>query len=183
MKLSRRQQEKLVFLFCFACLAIILFLSLRVAIQNRKNYALYREAGSQKSDLQKMKQLIDSGADVNARIHAHMDGGWTPLHRAVSSADYSSPNNTKAVIEFLLANGADVNAKDPNESTALMEAAREYNSEIVRLLISKGADVNFRHGNTTALSMAQTEAEARKNPKHPNYVETVRLLKAAGAKE
>src|SRR5687768_13441033 len=108
MKLPQRKQEKLVFLYCFAALAIILFLCLRVVNQNRKNYALYVEAEMQKPNLQKMKHLIAAGADVNARIHAHMDGGWTPLHRAVENSFFRSPDNTKAVVKLLLDKGADV---------------------------------------------------------------------------
>ncbi|RMG00336.1 MAG: ankyrin repeat domain-containing protein, partial [Acidobacteria bacterium] len=51
-------------------------------------------------------------------------------------------NNDKSVVEYLLENGRDVNAKNSNGWTALMYAAKGGCKEIVELLIEKGADVN-----------------------------------------
>ena len=48
----------------------------------------------------------------------------------------------KEIAELLIAEGADVNAKDDNGRTPLMDAARKGNKEIVELLIAEGADVN-----------------------------------------
>ena len=49
-----------------------------------------------------------------------------------------------AGVQALLDSGADVNAKDENDMTALHWAASGGNEELVELLISKGADVNAK---------------------------------------
>ena len=48
-------------------------------------------------------------------------------------------NRHKEVVELLLRNGADVDAKDKYGNTALMYAANYFCTEIVPLLISYGA--------------------------------------------
>ena len=48
-----------------------------------------------------MKKLLKSGVDINCRHPL----GWSALHTAVVNTDW-------AVIEFLIENGADVNARD-----------------------------------------------------------------------
>jgi serine/threonine protein kinase len=52
--------------------------------------------------------------------------------------------DSKDLVELLIANGADINAKNKNGSTALLLAVKNQNYEIVELLIAKGADINAR---------------------------------------
>ena len=77
------------------------------------------------------------------------------------------------VVELLVNNGADVNAKDEEGVTALTIAAREGCLEVMEFLIVKGGDVNAKDkkGNT-ALSLASAEKEHG----------IVQYLKAHGAK-
>ena len=56
------------------------------------------------------------------------------------------------LVDFLLANGADVNAQQ--ERTALMLAAESGNISIAQKLIQAGADVNKNYRNYTALQEA-----------------------------
>ena len=50
----------------------------------------------------------------------------------------------KSGVESMIANKADLNLKDPETgNTPLMEAAREFDVEIVRLLAAHDADVNL----------------------------------------
>ena len=48
------------------------------------------------------------------------------------------------VVELLIANGANVNAKDKDGGTPLLHATLSGHRETVELLISKGADVNAK---------------------------------------
>ena len=71
----------------------------------------------------------------------------------------SSGNREK--IELLIAQGADVNARDSNGNTPLMLAARSGHSEIVQFLIDRGADVHLKDnlGNTPLIDTAGYASE------------------------
>ncbi|MDB4816692.1 ankyrin repeat domain-containing protein, partial [bacterium] len=83
-----------------------------------------------------VKQCIAAGADINAKI-----GGWTALHHAANVGN-------KEIVELLIANGADVNAKDDNLTlwTPLHKAASRGHNAIVEILLSRSANVNAKDG-------------------------------------
>lgn len=88
------------------------------------------------SNIEAMKILIKSGADLNDRNI----WGWTPLM-------FSIRNNNLEVLRFLIDNGGDVNlvSKEGLKWTAILEAAVTCkNPEIINFLVSKGANVNQR---------------------------------------
>ena len=64
-------------------------------------------------DLEKVKQLLENGADVNA--------GDKDDRTALM---FAAGNGHKEVVELLIENGADVNAKNIMGKTALMSASR-----------------------------------------------------------
>ena len=76
-------------------------------------------------NIEAVKQHLDAGADVNAD-----SGGYTPLHFAA----------TKEIAELLIANGADVNAKDDEGETPLDWASRHR---------PKTAELLRKHGGKT----------------------------------
>ena len=78
------------------------------------------------TNLEKVRLLVDAGADVNARSKQ----GMTPLLIAANNA------GSTEIVRFLLSKGAKV------EGTVLIGAANSGDLELVRLLIDKGADVN-----------------------------------------
>ena len=89
-----------------------------------------------KGDFRKVKDLIQSGADVNVRD----DRGHTLLMEA---AWHDNP----WIVEQLLKSGADVNAQDVYGRTPLSEAISAGNSsEVVRILIKYGAKVSVEGG-------------------------------------
>ena len=64
-----------------------------------------------------MKKLLKSGVDINCRHPL----GWSALHTAVVNTDW-------AVIEFLIENGADVNARDEFSSASRVAAQERVSS-------------------------------------------------------
>ena len=115
-------------------------------------------------DIDQVQQLISQGVDINSRDPRM---GWTLLRTAIQ-------NRRQAVTEFLIAKGADVNAKDNSGQTPLHAAVNTGQKDTVELLITKGADVNVMGGRgDNALSLA----------KKRRYTEIVELLLKHGAEE
>ena len=85
-------------------------------------------------DLDSVKTLVSSGADVNATGPAFFS---TPLHEAVKGRHTN-------IVQFLISNGADVNARGGSYrlETALHHASERGYTDIVGLLITAGADIN-----------------------------------------
>lgn len=107
-----------------------------------------------------VKKLRGRGAEIN-------NAGWTPLI-------YASTGGQDAIVEYLLKEGADVNAVSPNGTSALMMAVREGKGSTVALLIARGADVNRRNqAGGTALAWAL----------RGNEQAMAAALRRAGAKE
>jgi ankyrin repeat protein len=114
--------------------------------------------------LEKVRDLVV--ADINL-VNAYSDGGWTPLHLAAHAGH-------KAVAEFLLANGADVQAWSKNSlaNQPLHAAAAGQQTELVALLLENGAEIDSpEHGGFTALHLASENGT----------LEMVKLLLAKGA--
>ncbi|PAA54585.1 hypothetical protein BOX15_Mlig005281g1, partial [Macrostomum lignano] len=88
------------------------------------NTALHVAAG--KRDLEMVKILCDSGADINAQNNA----GQTPLHISANEGD-------EAVVRFLHSNKADASILDKQDRSPLHMAAERGQTKIVELLIDK----------------------------------------------
>jgi ankyrin repeat protein len=82
--------------------------------------------------------LLQAAIEENPEfVHAKATDGETPLHKAAG-------NNQTAVVEFLLANGARVDAQDNDGETPLRDAAKAGYTDVMELLIANGADLNAR---------------------------------------
>lgn len=79
-----------------------------------------------RGSLPAVQALVKRGAAINRK-------GWTPLHYACSGPD-------NGVAAFLIANGAELNARSDNGTTPLMMAARYGNGDLVPLLLKAGAE-------------------------------------------
>lgn len=77
------------------------------------------------------KQLVQKGAQINRP-------GWTPLHYACSTGKYE-------VAQYLVANGAMVNALSPSYTTPLMMAVNSGNDLLIKFLLDNGADLRMRN--------------------------------------
>ena len=94
-------------------------------------------------NIEAVKQHIAAGTDVDAKTR-----GETPLLWAARFGQ-------SQVAELLIAEGADVNAKNVVGQTPLHWAAMAGHKEIIELLIAAGADVNAKDAGTTPLDVAE----------------------------
>jgi hypothetical protein len=105
---------------------------------------------AENGDIQRVRELLDSGADPNLRDNRF---GVTALIMAWGYTE---------IVRLLLEKGADPNLRDNLGTTALMMAALEGETETVRLLLENGADPNLidKDGDTAfglALSDGHTD--------------------------
>ena len=103
--------------------------------------------------------LVVVGMFITAPVHA------AQLHDAAEKGDIEE-------VSRLIAQGADVNAKDNDGITALYIASETGHAEIVSLLLAARADVNAKHDNGMTTQMAAS---------YRGHSEIVSLLLAAGA--
>jgi hypothetical protein len=105
-------------------------------------------------DLEAVKLFLEAGYDVNSKANG------TPA--IVNAATSSHPD----VVIYLIKAGADVNAVDDINCTALMRAAEKCGmTEAVRALLKAGAQTDVRAaGGATALDLA-TYANCEENAK------------------
>jgi ankyrin repeat protein len=114
-----------------------------------------------------VRVLLERNASVSKRDR----DGMTALHHAARLG----PNAQIAVL--LMDKGADVNVKDLRNRTPLMYASQSLKGEVVRLLLQRGASVNeVDDAGKSALKFAEEYPNAYKR------AETIRILKAAGAR-
>jgi len=105
--------------------------------QQTKNNVLLGviENWSEFSDIDLVKIILASGADVNARNY----DGNTPL---ILAADIDDSENSIDLIELLIKAGADVNAADDYGWTPLLIAVINDNLEATKVLLNHGANIN-----------------------------------------
>ncbi len=104
-------------------------------------------------DLYRLEQLAETNVDFGLVCP---DGGQ---QLALSWTD-----DNKTVIDFLIASGANVNARDFGGNTPLIVAAREGSLTKVRVLLSHGADKSLKndHGETAFDSISSIDADELK---------------------
>ena len=116
-----------------------------------------------------VKYLLAKGAEINTHCTRQ---GMTVLMCAIrinvayyyKKIDMASIKKKAAemkkesinVVQCLIENGVDIEARDKRGRTALMYAAEHNNLAVAKYLIEKGADVNFKNKyGKTALSLAR----------------------------
>jgi len=123
--------------------------------------------------------LIKSGAEINALTH----GGETPLHGAAHAG-------RKAIVELLIAKGADVNAQRKEYSiTPLDRAKAAYKNSSSEIVATKKIIVELlrKHGGKTREELKATKQVAESSDislwkaAHDGNIEAVKQHLAAGA--
>ncbi|HEY4084261.1 MAG TPA: ankyrin repeat domain-containing protein [Burkholderiaceae bacterium] len=91
-----------------------------------------------KGRLDWVELFVKRGAQVNRE-------GWTPLHYAASGPD-------NGISTWLIAHGAEINARAPNGNTPLMMAAKYGPYDLSAVLVRLGADPSLHNkdGSTAA---------------------------------
>ncbi len=98
--------------------------------------------------LASLKGKIHAVIELSARGAEIAHAGWTPLH-------YCAWEGKADICQFLIVQGAPVNARAPNGSTPLMLAASQGHVEAVKLLLAHSADRALQNdAGNTALSWA-----------------------------
>jgi len=126
-------------------------------------------------DMDKLKVLLDAGADVN---HQDNDGD-SVLMRYLEKGVFSDDGS---FVDALISAGADVNAVNNRGRTALMLAAQWFSGWYIETLLAAGADVYAKdNSGNTALDYVDRYTGYNE---YPGLMENVlKILKDAGLKE
>jgi peptidoglycan/LPS O-acetylase OafA/YrhL len=110
-------------------------------------------SAAQAGDLPAIERNLANGVAVNAPDPEH---GGTPLL-------WAAANGEPEIIEFLIQQGADVNAADPSGGTALHAAAFLGHVQAVKVLVKSGARINApnKRGDTPLDGATLDEATTR----------------------
>jgi ankyrin repeat protein len=160
---------------------------------------------SRRGDLERMRELIDRGADVNQAI----EGDGSPLIGAARAGQLGAvklllergadPNlavegdgnplimaareGHREVAALLLDRGAHVNQVVPSDETALIQASGSGRADMVKLLLARGADVNIRVWAERSLGRPEGEwRTALSMARREGHTAVIQLLLAAGAR-
>lgn len=99
------------------------------------------------------KFLLEHGAEVNSPSHNHLQ--VSPIHSAVASQNVE-------LVRLVLDHGADANALQTGNFTALHGAAQIGSEEMINLLLEHGANPNARTINEqTPLTIAHAEGHKK----------------------
>jgi ankyrin repeat protein len=120
------------------------------------------KAATKHADLEKVRRLVENGADINSKDQY----GQTALMNAAHRGQVE-------LVHLLIENGADLNITAKYNLSALMLSLIAGHPDVSRLLIEAGADVNLRSNMNfySALHLAE----------NAGYNEIVALLKQKGA--
>lgn len=148
-------------------LIVIIFFLTEIAFSWSENDEIFLAACS--GNLGRVESLLRENPDL---INKKDQYDYTLLHFACSE-DRNHENKDTA--EFLILEGADVNAKSKSGNTPLHVAAETGLNEIVGLLLDHSADVNARNNS------GETPLDVALKEKYNNTEGVVKILLSHGA--
>lgn len=120
-----------------------------------------------KVDLERVKAAIKNRANPN---EYEPISRWTPLH-------WASVYGNTDIAKYLIANGADIESKDPHDMRPLHLACIFVQPDMVKLLVGKGADTEAKtYKDETSLARALENPSAPANPDRPALYEIAECL-------
>lgn len=131
------------------------------------NYKTVLQVASKNCNVDIMAFLVKNLLDINAQIPV-----LTALH-------YASGAGCLEVVEFLIKEGANIDAAKYERWTALHAAAYKGNLEIIKLLLEKGANPHIR--DTDGHTPRKVAVLRSRHNKDKPYDEIIKLL--AGAED
>ena len=90
-------------------------------------------AAAEKGDFETVKNLLTKYPDMK---NVKRNGGWTLLHLSF---------NSRELIEYLIENGLDIEARSDSQWTPLHSQAYGGHTDGVELLLENGADIEAKH--------------------------------------
>jgi cytohesin len=132
---------------------------------------------TQTGDIAKLTELLDGGSDIELLD----ENGETPIFRAIRGRQL-------AAAQFLLAHGANVNARTKNtrsfsERTPLHDSAMKVDVAMMQMLLANGAELEARDntGQTPLCYAVWSEEEVRGAVPKGTFLDAVKFLIAQGA--
>jgi ankyrin repeat protein len=92
-----------------------------------------------RNDLARARELLAQGADINA------PDPRTPFFDGATALITAANKGSTDMVQLLLSQGADVDARSASGWTALMRACNAEKFDCARLLLEAGADPNIRN--------------------------------------
>lgn len=118
---------------------------------------------ARKGNAAAMRTILDAGGNVDYKDL------WTNTTALMAASEAGNVD----IVKLLLAEGADINARNLSGRTSLMLAAERGQSQVAKLLIERGANVlSTDNGDMTPLKLAAKRGDS----------ETVRVIRTAEAK-
>lgn len=127
-----------------------------VKAERKNRWDLITYVKNEPENIEKIKQLIKNGANVNMQD----EEGYTPLYHAYINKNNDGYNQKYELLQWLLANGGDVNHKYeksyqyqiknglsyPSEDYTLLHyvASTTNDPKLIKILIKAGANINIK---------------------------------------
>lgn len=122
-------------LLCILMLAFGLLLIIELNPRQRKRAALFKAIA--KNDLEAVRQIVDSGLNLNFNHRWQFMSLGSPLSRAVIRPD-------RSITDFLISRGASLSPKSPGNAALLTNAVCGGNFEFVDLVLASGHNIHFQ---------------------------------------